>query len=83
MAVLFLTPVVDTLYLAWISHNGTAVAYTFLSPSAVLAHTIQPLGLIYLAASEYLELWAKQISGGDDNVSEGIGSTYLCIHRLS
>jgi len=63
--------------------NGAAAVIGTLRSSGTGDLNVFCMDIIYLAANDYLELWAYQGTGGDVNVQYGSAKTYMVIHRIS
>jgi hypothetical protein len=84
-AILFLTPVADTRYAAGIYVNNALVAQNVTCNGGVtdaISATISDT--IYLAATDYVELFARSNSGGNTvDMEAGAASTWMSVHLIS
>ena len=63
--------------------NGAMIVDTSLTCAFIMYVTAQISDIVYLNATDYLELWAYHAHGGNRDVVKGSGNTFLSIHRLS
>lgn len=64
--------------------NNTAVLQEAgLAISATVSPYLCPSGVVYLAATDYVELFAYQNNGGDLTIANGVNTTFLTVHLLS
>lgn len=77
-------PPADFSYQAVVMRSGVAVLYTTVYPAAVGNLTCSLLTLLQLVAGQYIELFARQYSGVNQNViGFGEGATWLCVQKIA
>ena len=82
-AMMFNSPVADKGYSILIAQNGSAESYIRVHASCLDAVNPVAADILYLAASDYVEMYAFQATGGTGDITSGSEFTYLSIHRLS
>lgn len=76
--------VADKRYEAYITRDGANVVSGNATPSGALYFSVAVSDIIYLAAGQYLELWAVSYAGVDTvDVWGGTQNTFMSVHRLS
>ena len=69
---------------ARIKKNTTIIVYSYNQGIATTAHISNNLSdIVYLAATDYLELFAWHNKGSNSNVMAGADRSFMSIHRLS
>ena len=85
----FLTPIANSTYITYIYVNGSSVAETRESNGPVISRfTVETSDILYLAANQYVELYAEAATAGDEDtvdIDNGVtgNRTCLVIHLLS
>ena len=82
-AVTWPSAAIGATYRAAIRKNGSSSSLSILHASIAGYLSNFMSAVVYLAATEYLDLACYQDSGGDETLENSAAGTYLSIHRLS
>jgi hypothetical protein len=79
----YASPVDQKSYICQIKKNDSAYATGQFSASGTTRIRIPVSDIIYLAATDYIELWTSHNSGLSKNIDYGASMTFFSIHKLS
>ena len=76
-------PTSSTRYRITIRKNGGETHHNDSHSSTTTPLTCTIVNIMDLSANDYLEIWTKQFSGGNDNVWSGVGYGYFSIIKVA
>lgn len=76
------SPAADSVVYLGIFKNGAAVSFVLYHCAFVYGIRPSLSDILYLTATDYLELWVYHTSGVNKNIAFGSAETFLSIHKL-